>query len=186
VRVLAGALKGRTLVTPKGVRTRPTADMVRIALLDTLAPWVTDARVLDLFAGAGGVGFEALSRGAAHVTFVERDPRAVAALRENVETLAVRHHVRIRRGDVARELVRLHAEGARFDIVFLDPPYEADVAPTLVQLGGGGLVGAGGVVIAQHLTKKAPAERIGALDAFRTRRFGETTLTFYRAGGAAP
>ncbi|MBI1734873.1 MAG: 16S rRNA (guanine(966)-N(2))-methyltransferase RsmD [Candidatus Rokubacteria bacterium] len=185
MRVLAGVLKGRKLVTPKGDRTRPTADQVRIALLDTLTPWLPDARVLDLFAGAGGVGFEALSRGAAHATFVERDARAVAALRENVETLGVRDHARIMRGDVARELVRLHTEGARFDIVFLDPPYEADaVAPTLVQLGGGSLIAPGGVVIAQHLTKKAPAERIGALIAFRTRRFGETTLTFYRAGAA--
>ena len=182
MRVLAGALKGRKLVTPKGERTRPTADQVRIALLDTLTPWLADARVLDLFAGAGGVGFEALSRGAAHATFVERDPRAVGALRENVETLGVRDHTRLMRGNVARELVRLHTEGERFDIVFLDPPYEADVSPTLVQLGGGSLIAPGGVVIAQHLTKKAPAERIGALIAFRTRRFGESTLTFYRVG----
>ena len=185
MRVIAGALKGRRLVTPKGDRSRPTADQVRIALLDTLTPWLTDARLLDLFAGAGGVGFEALSRGAAHATFVEKDPRAVGALRENVETLGVRAHARILRGDVARELVRLHAEGARFDIVFLDPPYEVDAAPTLLQLGGGSLLAPGGVAIAQHLTKKAPPERIGALLAFRTRRFGETTLTFYRVGATA-
>lgn len=185
MRVLAGALKGRKLVTPKGDRTRPTADQVRIALLDTLTPWLPDARVLDLFAGAGGVGFEALSRGAAHVTFVERNPQAVAALRANVDALGVRDHARIHRGDVARALGRLHAEGARFDVVFLDPPYEVDVSPTLVQLGGGGLVTAGGVVIAQHLTKKAPAGHIGVLIAFRTRRFGETTLTFYRVGSAS-
>ena len=108
MRVLAGALKGRKLVTPKGDRTRPTADQVRIALLDTLTPWLPDARVLDLFAGAGGVGFEALSRGAAHVTFVERNPQAVAALRANVDALGVRDHARIHRGDVARALGRLH------------------------------------------------------------------------------
>jgi len=80
MRVIAGVLKGRRLVTPKGVTTRPTADQVRIALMDTLGPWLPDARVLDLFAGAGGVGVEALSRGAAHVTFVERDRRALDAL----------------------------------------------------------------------------------------------------------
>ena len=182
MRVLAGALKGRKLVTPKGDRTRPTADQVRIALMDTLMPWLPGARVLDLFAGAGGVGFEALSRGASHVTFVERDAHAVAALRANVVSLEVRDHVRIHRGDVARALGRLHAEGARFDIIFLDPPYEVDVSPTLMQLGGGGLITPGGVVIAQHLTKKAPAEHIGGLLAFRTRRFGETTLSFYRVG----
>jgi 16S rRNA (guanine(966)-N(2))-methyltransferase RsmD len=181
MRVIAGAFKGRRLVTPKGERTRPTADQVRLALMDALMPWLPDARVLDLFAGAGGVGLEALSRGAAHATFIEKDARAVAALRQNLETLGVRDRTRVLRADVNRELTHLHAEGARFRIVFLDPPYEADlVAPTLGQLGGGGLTDAGAVVVAQHLTKRAPAEVIGGLVTFRTRRFGETTLTFYR------
>ena len=80
MRVIAGALKGRRLVTPRGTSTRPTADQIRVALMDTLTPWLSDARVLDLFAGAGGVGLEALSRGALHATFVEREARAVAAL----------------------------------------------------------------------------------------------------------
>lgn len=181
MRIIAGAFKGRRLVTPKGDRTRPTADQVRIALMDTLMPWLPDAHVLDLFAGAGGVGLEALSRGAAYATFVERDPKAIAALRTNVASLGVPDATRILRGDVHRELAHLHAEGVRFAVIFLDPPYEADaVPPTLEQLGGGGLTLPGGVVIAQHLTKRAPAERIGAMVQFRTRRFGETTLTFYR------
>jgi 16S rRNA (guanine(966)-N(2))-methyltransferase RsmD len=186
MRIIAGAFKGKRLMTPKGDRTRPTADQVRIALMDTLMPWLPDAHVLDLFAGAGGVGLEALSRGAAHATFVEKDPRAVAALRENVDALGVREHARVLKGDVHRELARLHGEGARFRIVFLDPPYDADlVAPTLEQLGGGGLTATDGVVIAQHFTKRAPAESVGRLVAFRTRRFGETMLTFYRSAGVS-
>jgi 16S rRNA (guanine966-N2)-methyltransferase len=185
MRVIAGEYKGRRLVTPRGERTRPTADQVRIALCDTLTPWIDGARVLDLFSGAGGVGLEALSRGAAHATFVERDARALAALRENIETLGVRDRARVLRGDVARELTRLYTESARFDIVFLDPPYDTDLVPTtLEQLGGGGLTAANAVVIAQHLTKRAPSAIIGALGAFRTRRFGETTLTFYRAASS--
>jgi 16S rRNA (guanine(966)-N(2))-methyltransferase RsmD len=182
VRILAGALKGRRLATPRGRLTRPTADQVRIALMDTLAPRLAGARVLDLFAGAGGVGLEALSRGAAHVTFVERDARAVAALRDNVGALAVAALVRVRRGDVLREIEALYRAGERFDVVFLDPPYEAGlVETTLETLGGGGLLLPEALVVAQHFTKRAPAPRIGALGAFRTRRFGETTLTFYRA-----
>ena len=185
--MIAGAFKGRRLVTPKGDRTRPTADQVRLALMDALTPWLPDARVLDLFAGAGGVGLEALSRGAAHATFVEKDPRAVAALRENVDTLGVRDATRVLRSDVNRELTHLHAEGARFRIVFLDPPYDAElVEPTLTQLGGGGLTEPGAVVVAQHLTKRAPPGTVGGLIGFRTRRFGETTLTFYRAAGPVP
>ncbi|HEV8142489.1 MAG TPA: 16S rRNA (guanine(966)-N(2))-methyltransferase RsmD [Methylomirabilota bacterium] len=184
MKVLAGALKGRRLETPSGTTTRPTADQVRIALMDTLKPRLPGARVLDLFAGAGGVGLEALSRGAAHATFVERDTRAVAALRANVETLGVAAQARVERADARAALERLAREEARFDIVFLDPPYEDDaVTPTLERLGALPLLAEDGVVIAQHLTKRAPPAENGRLTAFRTRRFGETTLTFFRAGG---
>jgi 16S rRNA (guanine966-N2)-methyltransferase len=188
VRIIAGALKGRRLVTPRGATTRPTADQVRIALMDTLAPRLPGARVLDLFAGAGGVGLEALSRGAAHATFVERDARAVAALRGNVEALGVGAHVHVRRGDVLRDLAALYRAGERFDLVFLDPPYDADLVETTLQaLGGGGLLLPEGLVVAQHFTKRPPAPTIAALAAFRTRRFGETTLTFYQAApGSSP
>jgi 16S rRNA (guanine(966)-N(2))-methyltransferase RsmD len=186
VRIVAGVLKGRRLVTPRGATTRPTADQVRIALMDTLAPRLPGARVLDLFAGAGGVGLEALSRGAASATFVEQDARAVAALRDNVAALGVGAVAHVRRGDVLREIPALYRAGERFDIVFLDPPYEAGlVDATLQALGGGGLLLAEAWVIAQHFTKRPPAETIGVLAAFRTRRFGETTLTFYRAGPGA-
>lgn len=182
MRIIAGAHKGRRLVTPRGDVTRPTADQVRIALMDTLMPWLPGARLLDLFAGAGGVGLEALSRGAAHVTFVERDARAVAALRENIAALGVGAAARVVRDDVLRALAGL--AGERFGLVFLDPPYETDLAArTLGALGDGALVADGGLVIAQHLTKRAPPDVSGVLRAFRARRFGETTLTFFRAGG---
>ena len=184
MRVLAGALKGRRLQTPRGSTTRPTADQVRLALMDTLTSRLAGARLLDLFAGAGGVGFEALSRGAAHVTFVERDARALAALRANVDVLGVEAQTRVERGAVQPVLDRLAAEGARYDLVFLDPPYEAGaLTPTLERLGVLDVVVGDGLVIAQHLTKRPPPARTGRLTAFRTRRFGETTLTFFRADG---
>ena len=184
MRVIAGALKGRRLVTPRGAVTRPTADQVRIALMDALMPWLPHARVLDLFAGAGAVGLEALSRDAGHATFVERDGRAVAALVENVRTLGVESRAQILRGDVERELGRLAGEGRRFEIVFLDPPYTTDLAGRVLDaLGSDELTAPGGLVIAQHFTKRPPAREYGTLRAFRDRRFGETTLTFFRAGG---
>ena len=184
MRVIAGALKGRRLVTPRGATTRPTADQVRIALMDALGPWLPDSRVLDLFAGAGGVGLEALSRGAASATFVERDARAVAALVENIRSLDVESRTHVVRGDVGRQLARLEAEGRRFEIVFLDPPYATDVGERALQaLGTGELTAPEGLVVAQHLTKRRPAREYGVLRAFRDRRFGETTLTFFRAGG---
>ncbi|MEX2148458.1 MAG: 16S rRNA (guanine(966)-N(2))-methyltransferase RsmD [Candidatus Rokuibacteriota bacterium] len=184
MRILAGRFKGRRLVTPKGDVTRPTADQVRLALMDTLMPWLPQARVLDLFAGGGGGGLEALSRGAGHATFVERDARAVAALRANVDTLGVAAVTRVVRGEAVAELDRLARAGERFGVVFLDPPYDAPaVDGTLRRLGAGDLTEPGAIVIAQHFTKRAPAAAVGALSAFRARRFGETTLTFFRSGG---
>jgi 16S rRNA (guanine966-N2)-methyltransferase len=183
MRIIAGALKGRKLETPRGVVTRPTADQVRTALMDALTPWLQGARLLDLFAGAGGVGLEALSRGAEHATFVERDARAVTALRGNVAELGLEARTRVLREEALRALQRLDREAARFHLVFLDPPYERDLSgPVLAALGAGRLLVPPGIVVAQHLTKRPPAPDAGALRAYRTRRFGETTLTFFRPG----
>jgi 16S rRNA (guanine(966)-N(2))-methyltransferase RsmD len=183
VHIIAGALKGQRLVTPRGHRTRPTADQVRIALMDTLMPRLPGARFLDLFAGAGGVGLEALSRGAARAVFVEQDAGAVTALQRNVATLRVKPATRVLRADAGRALNRLAEEGERFELIFLDPPYDAGlVDKTLARLGDGALTTAETIVIAQHFTKRPPPDALGALAAFRTRRFGETTLTFFRPG----
>ena len=182
MRIIAGALKGRRLVTPRGRDTRPTADQVRIALMDTLMPYLDGARFLDLYAGAGTVGLEALSRGAAQATFVERDPRAVAALRDNIGALGVGGQARVMPTGVAGGLERLAGEGAHFDLVFLDPPYDVDPAPALARLEAAGLAPAPARVILEHLTKQPPPPAVGALRAYRTRRFGETMLTFFRGG----
>jgi 16S rRNA (guanine966-N2)-methyltransferase len=123
VRIVAGEFKGRRLAAPRGARTRPTADRVREALFSMLGD-VAGARVLDLYAGSGALGIEALSRGAASAVFVERDAQAVAAIERNLEPLDV--EASVARADVARWLTR--AEG-RFDLVFCDPPY--DVASRL-------------------------------------------------------
>jgi 16S rRNA (guanine966-N2)-methyltransferase len=119
VRVVAGEFKGRPLRAPRGARTRPTADRVREALFSILGD-VSGARVLDLFAGSGALGIEALSRGAASVTFVETDPQAIAAIRRNLE--AVRATAAIRRQDALGFLAA--AEGT-YDLVLIDPPYDS-------------------------------------------------------------
>lgn len=181
MRIVAGRLKGRRLVTPRGLTTRPTADQVRMALMDTLAPWLEGARFLDLFAGAGGVGLEALSRGAAHVTFVETDPAALTALRRNLAALGVTPAARVVRGDVLRALRRLAREGVRFHLVFLDPPYETPlVESVLAVLGEGRLLIPPALVVAQHRTKRPPPAEAGCLRTWRRRRFGDTTLTFFQ------
>ena len=190
MRVLAGALKGRRLVTPRGSTTRPTADQVRIALMDTLTPRLPDARLLDLFAGAGGVGFEALSRGAAHVTFVERDARAVAALRTNVETLGVAAQTRVERAEVATGLARLGREGARFDLVFLDPPYAgaAEAAAQLLPALAPHLAEtASARIVFEHDRRVTLPDQFGDLRCADRRRYGDTAVSFYAmTPGVAP
>jgi 16S rRNA (guanine966-N2)-methyltransferase len=119
VRVVAGEFRGRRLAAPRGVRTRPTADRVREALFSMLGD-VSGARVLDLYAGSGALGIEALSRGAGSAVFVDRDPRAVAAIERNLESLGLEQEVL--RQDAVRFLAR--AEGT-FDLVFCDPPYDS-------------------------------------------------------------
>jgi 16S rRNA (guanine966-N2)-methyltransferase len=118
VRVVAGEFRGRRLAAPRGTRTRPTADRVREALFSMLGD-VSGARVLDLYAGSGALGIEALSRGADSAVFVERDPRAVAAIERNLESLGVEEEVL--RDDVVRFLRR---GSGTFDLVFCDPPYD--------------------------------------------------------------
>jgi 16S rRNA (guanine966-N2)-methyltransferase len=120
VRIVAGEHKGRRLQTPRGARTRPTADRVREALFSMLTD-VSGARVLDLFAGSGALGIEALSRGATSAVFVERDTRAAAAIARNLEAIGVAAEVR--REDVLGFLDRAHH--ATFDLVFVDPPYDS-------------------------------------------------------------
>ncbi|MBI4608619.1 MAG: 16S rRNA (guanine(966)-N(2))-methyltransferase RsmD [Candidatus Rokubacteria bacterium] len=183
MRVAAGEFKGRRLTAPRGRRSRPTADQVRIACLDTLAPWLAGARFLDLFAGAGAVGIEGLSRGCAVCVFVETDRAAVAALNRNLELLGLADRARVLRREALAAVELLRREGARFEAIFLDPPYASGLAgETLARLADGALLAPGGLVVVQHLTKAALPGHLGSLEAFKRRRFGETTLTFFRAG----
>jgi 16S rRNA (guanine966-N2)-methyltransferase len=123
VRIVAGSRKGHRIAAPGGVVTRPTSDRVREALFSVLGP-VERARVLDLFAGSGALGLEALSRGAAHATFVERDARAVRVLEQNVARLGFGDEATVVRGDVARALREARRRRARFDLALADAPYE--------------------------------------------------------------
>ena len=128
MRVVSGDLGGRKLVTPAGSDTRPTSDRVREAMFNSLFSLdaIEGARVLDAFAGSGALGIEALSRGALHATFVETGRNALAALRENIETLQLGAQGRVVPGDALAHLERIAAEGEVYDLVLLDPPYGFD------------------------------------------------------------
>src|ERR1700757_4813749 len=169
MRVIAGTLRRRTLEAPAGLATRPTSDRLRETLFNVLAPRMEEARFLDLYAGSGAVGIEAASRGAANVVLVERAEPALKVLRANLEKLGLRSRVRVEAVSVGAFLRRVRPESAamRFDVVFLDPPYEAadEYAKALELLGGeaSGLLAEGAVAIAEHRRKERLEEAYGAL-----------------------
>jgi 16S rRNA (guanine966-N2)-methyltransferase len=160
MRVIAGTLRRRTLEAPAGLATRPTSDRLRETLFNVLAPRMEGARFLDLYAGSGAVGIEAASRGAASVVMVERAEPALKVLRLNLEKLGLRGSVRVQATGVERFLRRLRPgmSPMQFDVVFLDPPYEAaeEYALTLRSLGATetGILARGALVIAEHRRKE--------------------------------
>jgi 16S rRNA (guanine966-N2)-methyltransferase len=188
MRVIGGADRGRRLRAPRGLRTRPTADRVREALFDILGPGVAGMRVLDLFAGTGAVGIEALSRGAARAVFVERNRDALRALRSNLAALRLsREQARVIAGDVLPALPVLAASEPAFDLVFLDPPFTGNLAPrALAALAVGPLLHADTRVVVQHSTHSALPLPAGLASDRHARRFGESALTFLRREGYTP
>jgi 16S rRNA (guanine966-N2)-methyltransferase len=181
-RVIAGIARGRRLVAPAG-GTRPFGDRVKQALFATLEPALPGARVVDLFAGSGAGGIEALSRGAAACVFVEREAAAAATIEENLRRTGL--------GGPGTAVVRrdaiafLAASSATWDLVLLDPPYgDPAMLAALSRLGAGTLLAPGGTVVAKHFWRDELPERTGRLMRVRVRRFGETTITLYRADAA--
>ena len=170
-RIVAGTHRGRTLAVPRGAATRPTADRAREGLFSSLLSLLDleGARVLDLYAGSGALGLEALSRGAATATLVESDERAVAVLHTNVARLELPATV------VAEPVERFLAGPPEpYDLVLLDPPYELDVDPVLAALGPW----AADVVVAERRTRGPAPTWPPGLEPLRSRRYGEATLWY--------
>ena len=184
MRIIAGAYRGRRIVAPAGRTTRPMLDRVREGLFSTLMPWLPEAVVLDLFAGSGSLGLEALSRGARRVRFVERGAPALAALRRNVDALGVGDRVEMVTDDALRPAAWLE----RADVVFLDPPYAivarepARVFEAVHRLVAAHLAPDGILVL--HAEHGALAEAAFAPAATRVRRYGTNDLWYVKAAPA--
>ena len=187
MRIVAGAFRGRSLVAPKGHSTRPTADRVREAMFNVLehAPWgrpPTGARVLDLFAGSGALGLEALSRGAAFCLFVDHDPAAEAAVLANLGALGLGDRARVLRRDASRLGARSSADGPAFDLAFLDPPYTKGLAEAaLTSLADGAWLAPGGLVIAERGADE-PELKPDGYEILDDRRWGAARVWFLRTG----
>ncbi len=185
MRVIAGTLRRRTLEAPAGLSTRPTSDRLRETLFNVLAPRIESARFLDLYAGSGAVGIEAASRGAALVVLVERATPALKVLRGNLEKLGLHGDVHVETASVGAFLRRVRPRNTdmRFDVVFLDPPYEAvdEYALALGLLGGeaAGVLAEDAVVVAEHRRKEKLADGYGVLTRTRLLEQGDAALSFY-------
>lgn len=180
VRIIAGSDRGRRLKTPSGRGVRPTIDRVKEALFNILGDLVVDSRFLDLFAGAGGVGIEALSRGANQVVFVELDARHVEIIRENLKLCGFSDRARVYRNDAARACQILGQKGVRFDIIFADPPYGRGLHSSILgQIDQAGILRAGGVVVLEHGSRDLVPSSTAHLKFSRTERYGDTQLSFY-------
>ena len=183
MRVIAGSLKGRRLKAPAWEGLRPTSDTLRETLFNVLAPRVGGARVLDGFAGTGALGIEALSRGAAHATFIERDRRAQALIAENLVHCGIAERYAIIHASVDRGLETLRSNRGcePFDLVLLDPPYDLAVDAILKTLTGAETVLAPeGVVVLEHSRRQQPPETAGRLVLARRLVSGDSALAFYQ------
>lgn len=187
-RVIAGSARGIRLSAP-GSGTRPFADRVKQTLFAILDPELPGARVLDLFAGSGAAGIEALSRGAGAAVFVERDDGAIRAIRANLERARIAPgRAIVVRAEVITWLASAGALAAGpFDLSIIDPPYDRPelAAGALERLGAGRLLAPGAMVVVKHFWRDRPPAPVGLLASERGRRFGETSLTFYRVVGPA-
>ena len=184
MRVIAGQYRSRVLSAPKGRDTRPTSDRLRETLFNVLAPHIDGAVFVDLYAGSGAVGIEALSRGAREAIFVEQAEPALKAIRANLAALGIRGGYTLEPRSVNAALKRLASTGRMADIVFLDPPYESfdEYEVALGLLGGecSGLLAPYAIVVAEHAKKNDLAEQYGELSQYRVLKQGDAALSFYK------
>ncbi|MBP2019261.1 16S rRNA (guanine(966)-N(2))-methyltransferase RsmD [Symbiobacterium terraclitae] len=182
MRVITGSAKGRPLKTLKGRDIRPTSDRVKGTLFNIIGPRVVDSRFLDLFAGSGAVGIEALSRGAERCVFVELQTAHLRLVEANLQATGLRDRAELLRRDARAALVDLGNRGRKFDLIFVDPPYGQGLVPeALAGIDAHGLLAEDGWVICEHHGKDPVPAAAGGLHKFREVVIGETVLSIFRA-----
>ena len=187
--IIAGSARGRRLfMTPTDIMVRPISSRIRQSLFDILKPLVTGSYFLDLFAGTGAVGLEALSRGAQKAVFVERDARCIKVIERNLAHLAFADRGTVLKGNAVNALTWvLHRTSLEaFDLIFMGPPYRDErnnplffARQTLEQVSAGGLLSGHGWAIAQHHQKEEPGA-VAGLEMFRREKYGDSRVSFYR------
>lgn len=178
MRIISGSRRGKKLLALEGEQVRPTTNMVKEALFNILQFGIEGRRFLDLFAGSGQVGLEALSRGAKEAVFVDSSRDSVRVIQKNVESAGFTAQSRVVSAGYDSFL---RAERGRFDLAFLDPPYAAGLLADALELTAR-VMAPGGVIVCEHGSREEPPQRAGRFEKQRTYRYGRTALTLYRAG----
>jgi 16S rRNA (guanine(966)-N(2))-methyltransferase RsmD len=181
LRIIAGTFRGQTFKTPPGDQSRPTLSRVRESLFDILMPFIRDAVFLDAYAGAGSIGLEALSRGAQQVTLIEADRKLGRILQENVRKFdPEQRRAQVLLGDAHLEIKKILPQGRKFDIIFLDPPYQqAEITAWEQEAWLPELLAPVGMLIFQHARKAKICEEWGVCRMTKQRKYGNTTLSFF-------
>jgi 16S rRNA (guanine(966)-N(2))-methyltransferase RsmD len=180
MRITGGTGKGRKLKVPAGSRVRPTSDKVKQALFNILGEKVQGSIFLDLYAGTGGIGIEALSRGAGRAYFVDDSRESLQAIKQNIEQAGFGERATV---IPAKAALFLKKGGEQFDIVFLDPPYSLEQEELLALVSGSGILKQESIVVAEHFKKQKSPEQAGRLLLYREALYGDTALAFYRLSG---
>ncbi|GAB7388095.1 16S rRNA (guanine(966)-N(2))-methyltransferase RsmD [Bacillaceae bacterium] len=182
VRVIAGAKKGRRLYAVPGRGTRPTTDRVKEAIFSMIGPFFSGGTGLDLYAGTGSLGIEALSRGLDRVIFVDENRQAVDTIKRNLAALDFTGKAEVYRNDARRALKALGRRGMRFELVFLDPPYaERRLEGDITMLEEQGLLAPGGLIVAEHDERDVLPEAIGRLQKVKANQYGITSISIFKA-----
>ncbi len=181
MRIIGGIHRGRRLRAVEGLAVRPTSDRLRETLFNILAPRIEGSRFLDICAGSGAVGLEALSRGAGAATFIDNSRRACSVIEANLQTLGIKREATVINRDAFTALKRLADEAKQFDIVFLDPPYASGIYDTLMhELATTALLSNDSIVIVEHRAKTPPEPHYDELKLFREVKQGESAIAFYK------
>lgn len=182
MRIIGGSCRGRKLVQIQGREIRPTSDRVREALFNIIGPGIRDMRVLDLFAGTGAFGIEALSRGAAQAVFVDNSPDSCSVIRENIILCRMEDQAHVISHDLGEGSLPDSLSGTGFDLIFMDPPYRLGLADALLDAPGfAGLLAPDGIVIVEQDHKESLAPGGSGLDIYRQKKYSKTIISFLHA-----
>jgi 16S rRNA (guanine(966)-N(2))-methyltransferase RsmD len=181
LRVISGKARGLKLDTHKNLDVRPTTDRVKESLFNIINPYIRESNILDLFAGTGSLGIECLSRGAKNCVFVDKSKDSIGIVKSNVKKARVENESTILNLDFKTAIDRLNVQNKKFDIIFMDPPYYKNMfIDALSNIDNSDLLSEDGIIVVEHDTKDKFIDKIGRLEKSKEKKYGNTTLTFYK------